>query len=86
MTVTVTYPSPPSNDQINLSERLQLLHELGHSYPVYGVRRSQANLDIRFLDTIALALTTGKPGEFFAAALDTREHIQRRMESPLLRM
>ena len=73
--------SESSNDQINLSERLQLLHELGNSnlytrYHASRVRRSQANHDIRFLDTTALALTTGKQGEFFVAALDTHEHIQ----------
>ena len=77
-----------NNDQSILSERLQLLRELGYSdldmpYQASGVhsnKRSQGlldtNCDIRFLDTIAVALTTGKPGDVFAAALDKREHIQ----------
>ena len=34
------------------------------------------NRDIRHLDTIALALTTGNPGDVFAVALDRNEQIQ----------
>jgi hypothetical protein len=79
-----------SNDQSNLSERLQLLHELGqvgyldlnipcgpyHPSGVYSYTRSRDNHVIRILDTIAAALTTGKPGEVFAAAFDKQEHIE----------
>jgi hypothetical protein len=44
---------------------------------VHSNKRSRdTSRDIRFLDTIAVALTTGKPGDIFAAALDKREHVQ----------
>ena len=41
-------------------------------------RELETNRDIRFLDTIAVALTTGKPGDVFVAALDKHlhEHVQ----------
>ena len=75
------------NDQSNLSERLQLLLELGYSdlnmpyqaFRVYSNKRSRdldTNRDIHFLDTIAVALTTGKPGDVFSAALDKQGHVQ----------
>ncbi|THH16633.1 hypothetical protein EW146_g4031 [Bondarzewia mesenterica] len=71
------------SDQENLSEQLQLLQELGcaavrqaarvHSNRDF--RSSNTNTDIRILDTIALSLTTGKPGGVVAAAFDRREHL-----------
>ncbi|KAM6491131.1 hypothetical protein JOM56_013370 [Amanita muscaria] len=75
------------NDQRNLSEQLQLLHELQYSdldMPYQGVgtlsnrqsRDSNTNRDVRLLDTIALALTTGNPGDVIAAAFDKREQMQ----------
>ena len=75
------------NDQSNLSEHLQLLYELGYSdldvpYQTSGVhsnKRSQGldiNHDIHFLDTLAIALTTGEPGDVFTAALDKNKHVQ----------
>ena len=36
----------------------------------------ETNRDIRFLDTFAVALTTGNPGDLFAAALDKIEQVQ----------
>ena len=71
-----------NNDQRNLSEQLQLLHELQYSdfdipHQGYSNRRSRdTNRDARLLNTIALALTTGNPGEVFAAAFDKREQVQ----------
>jgi hypothetical protein len=74
-----------NNDQRNLSEQLQLLHELQYSdfdmlhqgHSGYSNRRSRdTNRDARLLDTIAVALTTGNPGEVFAAAFDKREQMQ----------
>jgi hypothetical protein len=76
-----------NNDQSNLSEQLQLLHELSYSdldvpYQAAGVHSNKGsrdldtNRDVRFLDTIVVALTTGNPGDVFAAAFDKREHMQ----------
>lgn len=73
--------------QRQISEQLLLLHELQYSDPNMRdyddvlrtgrhFRHSDAHRDVRFLDTIALALTTGKPGEVFAAAFDKREQMQ----------
>ena len=39
-------------------------------------RDSDTNRDVRLLDTIAVAMTTGKPGDVFAAAFDKRQNIQ----------
>jgi len=75
-----------NNDQRNLSEQLQLLNELqysdsdmpwhqGHSGHSYRQSRD-TNREARLLDTIAVALTTGNPGEVFAAAFDKREQMQ----------
>jgi hypothetical protein len=75
-----------NNDQRNLSEQLQLLHELQYSdssgmphqsHSGYSNRMSRdTSRDARLLDTIAVALTTGNPGEVFAAAFDKREQMQ----------
>ena len=76
-----------NNNQHNLSEQLQLLHELQYSdldmpYQAAKIhsnkqsRHLDANRDVRLLDTIAIALTTGNPGDVFAAAFDKRQHIQ----------
>jgi len=75
-----------NNDHRNLPQQLQLLHELhsdsdmphqGHSGSGYSNRRSHdTNRDARLLETIAVALTTGNPGEVFAAAFDKREQMQ----------
>jgi len=75
-----------NNDQRNLSEQLQLLHELQY-YPDFDMphqghsghsnRRSRdTNREARLLHAITLALTTGNPGEVFAAAFDKREQMQ----------
>ena len=76
-----------NNNQYNLSEQLQLLHELQYSdldMPYQAAKfhsnkqspHLDANRDVRLLDTIAIALTTGNPGDVFAAAFDKRQHIQ----------
>ena len=76
-----------NDNQNNLSEQLQLLHELQYSdldmpYQAAGIhsnklfRDSDTNRDVRLLDTIAVAMTTGKPGDVFAAAFDKRQNIQ----------
>ena len=76
-----------TNNQRNLSEQLQLLHELQYSdldmpYQAAGIHSNKRfqNLDtkrdVRLLDTIAIALTTGNPGDVFAAAFDKRQQIQ----------
>lgn len=60
----------PSPDQWTLSEQLQLLHELQYSVPDMphlaarlhtdkSTRAADTNTDMRILDVIALALTTG---------------------------
>jgi len=75
-----------NNDQRNLSEQLRLLDELqysdsdmpwhqGHSGHSYRQSRD-TNREARLLDTITVALTTGNPGEVFAAAFDKREQMQ----------
>ncbi|KIM42343.1 hypothetical protein M413DRAFT_27128 [Hebeloma cylindrosporum] len=87
-------PSPISNtrssimdDQVNLSEQLLLLNELGYSgldspYHRAAVRNNMryrdpdTNREMRLLDCIAVALSTGKPGEVFAASFDKREQMQ----------
>jgi hypothetical protein len=38
--------------------------------------KRDAKRDSRLLDAIAIALTTGKPGDVFAAAFDRRQHIE----------
>ena len=76
-----------NNNQHNLSEQLQLLYELQYSdldmpYQAAKIhsnkqsRHLDANRDVRLLDTIAIALTTGNPGDVFAAAFDKRQNIQ----------
>jgi len=73
------------NYQNNLSEQLQLLHELRYSdldmpYQGSGIHSNKMSRDqgtndeVRLLDAIAVALTTGKAGDVFAAAFDKREH------------
>lgn len=70
-------------NQPRLSEQLQLLNHFGYSdlqvhMPSKGVSQESddnvhANTPIRLLETIAVALTTGKPGEVLATAFDRRE-------------
>ena len=77
-----------SNYQINLSEQLRLLHHIGYldrdmRYQHPGAHRKRMSprdvdnhRELRLLDSIAVALTTGKPGDVFAAAFDKREHME----------
>lgn len=73
--------------QRRLSEHLMLLHELRYSdldisYQGAGTHSNKQSRDtdthhaLRLLDAIAIALTTGKPGNVFAAAFDKRERMQ----------
>jgi len=70
--------------QNDLSERLQLLHEFSYSDVNMRNRdsvtrtplRNETSREIRFLDAIAAALTTGNPGDVFAATFDKRKHIE----------
>jgi len=70
-------------DQRRLSEQLTLLEaiqysDLGQPYRDAGIHSNQAERDpethhdVRLLDTIALLLATGEPGDVFAAAFDRR--------------
>lgn len=69
------------DDQARLSEQPQLLNQLGYSH-LYGDSQYGDNLEnswapdhnakIRALDAITVALTTGAPGETFAASFDDR--------------
>lgn len=74
------------SDQQRLSEQLQILHGLKYSdldmpYQAAGVhsnkhiRDKNTNLEMRILDTFAVSLTTGEPGDVVAAALDKRERL-----------
>jgi len=67
-------------DQRRLSEQLQLLHELSKSdlnKPYfYQSATVRSHKDSCNLDAIAVALTTGKPGDAFAAAFEKRQHLQ----------
>ena len=78
--------SQPSPDQVTLTEQLQLLHELRDceldmSYQAAWVhtnkdiRHRDTSTDIRILDVIAIALTTGEPGEVVAATFDRGDHL-----------
>jgi hypothetical protein len=77
----------PSFDQAILSEQLQLLHEFQYSdlqmpYQNSGIqsnkdsRSRDAHSEIRVLDTIAVLLTTGRPGDVTAVALDKHKGLQ----------
>ncbi|KAH7885631.1 hypothetical protein F5I97DRAFT_1421280 [Phlebopus sp. FC_14] len=70
------------DDQADLAEQLQLLNQLRYSdEPMrcegkkYYHGSGDANAALRVLDTIALVLTTGKPGEVFAAAFDRSQSV-----------
>lgn len=77
-----------NNYQTNLSEQLQLLHDIGYldqdmRYQHSGTHRKRmcprdidTRREVRLLDSIAVALTTGKPGDVFAAAYDKRKHMK----------
>ncbi|KAH7885629.1 hypothetical protein F5I97DRAFT_1929026 [Phlebopus sp. FC_14] len=72
----------PLDDHAVLAEQLQLLNQLRYSdEPMrcegkkYYHDNGDANAALRVLDTIALVLTTGKPGEVFAAAFDRSQSV-----------
>ena len=70
-----------NNDQRNFSEQLQLLHELQyfdtpHQFQRNNRRSRDTNREMRLLDTITVALSTGNPGEVFAAAFDKRKKVE----------
>ncbi|KAI5999767.1 hypothetical protein F5J12DRAFT_784545 [Pisolithus orientalis] len=72
------------SDQHRLSERLHLLYHFGYSdidmryqdvdhlSNRHRLKWYDTKSTIHILDTIAVALTTGRPGDVFAAAFDTR--------------
>ncbi|KAG6824860.1 hypothetical protein H0H92_005594 [Tricholoma furcatifolium] len=70
--------------QAILSEQMLLLHECKYSDLVIhhdsnkqnGRRDANTNREVRLLDTIAVALTTGNPGDVYAAAFDRRGTFQ----------
>jgi hypothetical protein len=75
----VSMPPTASSNQATLCEQLQLLHELSYSdlgmpyqfvHSTRNIRDKHANSEIRILDTIAISLTTGEPGDVVAAVLD----------------
>jgi hypothetical protein len=61
-----------------LSEKLQLLYELDMPYQGAGtlINRHSCDRDVRILNTIAVALTTGNRSDVFAAAFDKRDKMQ----------
>ena len=80
-------------DQLSLSVFLQLLHELGYSdldmpYKGSGIittrdaRTESVNAEIHFLDTLTVALTTGRAGDVTAAAFDNHTLILSKNADP----
>ncbi|KAI6146357.1 hypothetical protein BKA82DRAFT_750658 [Pisolithus tinctorius] len=70
------------DDQARLSEQLQLLNQFEYSdleipdVQQHWKQDRETRITARLLDTIAVALTTGKPGEVFAATFDTRNGLR----------
>src|SRR5258708_16264064 len=80
-------PNMANDIRNNLSEQLQLLHELNYSdldmscqdpgiHSNKLTRNVDTNRDVRFLDVISAAVTTGNPGDVFAAAFDKRKRME----------
>ncbi|KAG6812084.1 hypothetical protein H0H92_004449 [Tricholoma furcatifolium] len=65
-----------NDQQVTLSEKLLLLYELDSVNDIPGYGTKKAIREARLLDTIAVALTTGDPGDVFAAAFDKRDNFQ----------
>ncbi|KIM42396.1 hypothetical protein M413DRAFT_444814 [Hebeloma cylindrosporum] len=71
-----------ANEQRNLSEQMQLLYEvqytsaLPHLADSIQYYNTDTGREARLLDTFSLALTTGKPGDIFAATFDKRGQMQ----------
>ncbi|EKM76552.1 hypothetical protein AGABI1DRAFT_108647 [Agaricus bisporus var. burnettii JB137-S8] len=63
-----------NHNQTLLSERLLLLDKL--NYSVHGLEHIHAFQEMKLLDTIALLLTTGLPGDHFAIAFDKRRGVE----------
>jgi len=74
------------DNQEQLSENFHLLTHFLYSdldMPYSGagfltskhLRSADTKLEIRLLDTISVALTTGRPGDVYAAAFDKRSHL-----------
>ncbi|EKM76547.1 hypothetical protein AGABI1DRAFT_131103 [Agaricus bisporus var. burnettii JB137-S8] len=64
------------NDQALLSERLLLLNKLDLNYSDHRASNGKIEREMKLLDTIALLLSTGLPGDHFAAAFDKRQHLE----------
>jgi hypothetical protein len=68
-------------EQVILSEQLQLLHQFRYSdlhmpYQAKDSRSRDIRSEVRILDTIAILLTAGRPGEVTAVAFDKRRGLQ----------
>src|SRR6266511_3705648 len=70
-------------DQQQLEETLQLLQlyysDHSISFPgvgQHGSRHLHEDLEFCILDTICAVLTTGKPGDIYAAAFDKEAHLK----------
>ena len=76
------------DDRATIAEKLLLLQQFGYrelhstyrgAIPISRTQKSpnkDINLEMRLLDTFAVALCTGKPGEVYAAAFDKRIRVQ----------
>ncbi|XP_006455577.1 hypothetical protein AGABI2DRAFT_121479 [Agaricus bisporus var. bisporus H97] len=65
-----------NHDQAFLSEQLLLLHELDLNYSDHTVSNDNVDREMKLLDTVALLLSTGSPGDHFAAAFDKHQGLE----------
>ncbi|EKM76549.1 hypothetical protein AGABI1DRAFT_93975 [Agaricus bisporus var. burnettii JB137-S8] len=63
-------------NQAQLSERLLLLQKLDLEYSNHKATQHRPNRETKLLNTIALLLSTGRPGDHFAAAFDKRQGLE----------
>ncbi|EKM76550.1 hypothetical protein AGABI1DRAFT_108646 [Agaricus bisporus var. burnettii JB137-S8] len=65
-----------NHDQAFLSEQLLLLHELDLNYSDHTVSNDNVDREMKLLDTVAFLLSTGSPGDHFAAAFDKHQGLE----------
>ncbi|KAF7759872.1 hypothetical protein Agabi119p4_11567 [Agaricus bisporus var. burnettii] len=65
-----------THNQALLAERLLLLHKLDLDYSDHSASHDRLGRGMKLLDTIALLLSTGRPGDHFAAAFDKRQGLE----------
>ncbi|KAF7759874.1 hypothetical protein Agabi119p4_11569 [Agaricus bisporus var. burnettii] len=65
-----------NHDQAFLSEQLLLLHELDLNYSDHTVSHDNVDREMKLLDTVALLLSTGSPGDHFAAAFEKHQGLE----------